>query len=50
MKLPSTETKKIILKTVDPWDQRGIRIYGNGDVIVRQGECMDVLFKLLARL
>src|SRR5215475_3792446 len=29
------------LKTVDPWDPRGIRIYGVADVITRQGGYMD---------
>ncbi|MGH9979795.1 MAG: PPOX class F420-dependent oxidoreductase [Nitrososphaeraceae archaeon] len=29
------------LKTVDPWDPRGIRIYGVADVVSRQGGYMD---------
>lgn len=29
------------LKTVDPWDPRGIRIYGNADVVTRLGGYMD---------
>jgi pyridoxamine 5'-phosphate oxidase family protein len=29
------------LKTVDPWDPRGIRIYGEADVVTRQGGYMD---------
>jgi pyridoxamine 5'-phosphate oxidase family protein len=31
------------LKTVDPWDPRGIRIYGDADadVVSRQGSNMD---------
>ncbi|MGA7367907.1 MAG: PPOX class F420-dependent oxidoreductase, partial [Nitrososphaeraceae archaeon] len=29
------------LKTVDPWDPRGIRIYGEADVVIRQGGYMD---------
>lgn len=29
------------LKTVDPWDPRGIRIYGDADVVTRQGGYMD---------
>lgn len=29
------------LKTVDPWDPRGIRIYGVADVVTRQGGYMD---------
>lgn len=29
------------LKTVDPWDPRGIRIYGDADVVTRQSGYMD---------
>ena len=29
------------LKTVDPWDPRGIRIYGDADVVTRRGGYMD---------
>jgi pyridoxamine 5'-phosphate oxidase family protein len=29
------------LKTVDPWDPRGIRIYGDADVVNRRGRYMD---------
>lgn len=29
------------LKTVDPWDPRGIRIYGVADTVTRQGGYMD---------
>lgn len=29
------------LKTVDPWDPRGVRIYGDADVVTRQGGYMD---------
>jgi pyridoxamine 5'-phosphate oxidase family protein len=29
------------LKTVDPWDPRGIRIYGIADIVTRQGGYMD---------
>lgn len=29
------------LKTVDPWDPRGIRIYGTADVVTRQGGYME---------
>ncbi len=29
------------LKTVDPWDPRGVRIYGNADIVTRQGGYMD---------
>jgi pyridoxamine 5'-phosphate oxidase family protein len=29
------------LKTVDPWDPRGIRIYGTADAVTRQGRYMD---------
>ncbi len=29
------------LKSIDPWDPRGIRIYGIADIITRQGGCMD---------
>jgi pyridoxamine 5'-phosphate oxidase family protein len=29
------------LRTVDPWDPRGIRIYGTADGVTRQGGYMD---------
>jgi pyridoxamine 5'-phosphate oxidase family protein len=29
------------LKTIDPWDPRGIRIYGTADAVTRQGGYMD---------
>lgn len=29
------------LKSIDPWDPRGIRIYGDADVVTRQGGYMD---------
>jgi len=29
------------LKTIDPWDPRGIKIYGSADVITRQGGYME---------
>jgi pyridoxamine 5'-phosphate oxidase family protein len=29
------------LKTVDPWDPRGLKIYGTADIITRQGGYMD---------
>jgi pyridoxamine 5'-phosphate oxidase family protein len=29
------------LRTVDPWDPRGIRIYGTADSVTRQGGYMD---------
>jgi pyridoxamine 5'-phosphate oxidase family protein len=29
------------LKSTDPWDPRGIRIYGDADVVTRQGGYMD---------
>jgi pyridoxamine 5'-phosphate oxidase family protein len=29
------------LKSIDPWDPRGIRIYGTADLITRQGGYMD---------
>jgi pyridoxamine 5'-phosphate oxidase family protein len=29
------------LKSIDPWDPRGIRIYGTADVITRQGGYME---------
>jgi len=29
------------LKTVDPWDPRGIRIYGTADIVSRQGGYME---------
>ena len=46
--LKSTKYKNVIkngkvavviddLKTVDPWDPRGIRIYGDADVVTRRG-------------
>jgi len=40
------ENKKVAividdLRTVDPWDPRGIRIYGIADVVTRQGGYMD---------
>ena len=28
-------------RTVDPWDPRGIRIYGTADAVTRQGGYMD---------
>lgn len=28
------------LKTVDPWDPRGIRIYGTANIVTRQGDYM----------
>ena len=31
------------LKTVDPWDHSGVRIYGTADIVTRQGEYMDRL-------
>jgi pyridoxamine 5'-phosphate oxidase family protein len=50
--LKSTKCKNILknkkvavviddLKTVDPWDPRGIRIYGIADIVTRQGGYMD---------
>ena len=50
--LKSTKYKNVIkngkvavviddLKTVDPWDPRGIRIYGDADVVTRRGGYMD---------
>lgn len=29
------------LKSVDPWDPRGIKVYGTADVVTRQGGYMD---------
>jgi pyridoxamine 5'-phosphate oxidase family protein len=29
------------LKSVDPWDPRGMKIYGTADIITRQGGYMD---------
>jgi pyridoxamine 5'-phosphate oxidase family protein len=29
------------LKTVDPWDPRGIRIYGTADIVTRKGGYME---------
>jgi pyridoxamine 5'-phosphate oxidase family protein len=29
------------LKSIDPWDPRGIRIYGIADIVTRQGGYMD---------
>ena len=29
------------LKTVDPWDPRGLKIYGTADIITRHGGYMD---------
>ena len=29
------------LKTIDPWDPRGVRIYGTADIVTRQGGYMD---------
>jgi pyridoxamine 5'-phosphate oxidase family protein len=29
------------LKSVDPWDPRGIKVYGNADVVTRQGGYME---------
>ncbi len=29
------------LKTVDPWDPRGVRVYGTADIVTRQGGYMD---------
>jgi pyridoxamine 5'-phosphate oxidase family protein len=29
------------LKSIDPWDPRGIRIYGIADVVTRQGGYME---------
>jgi hypothetical protein len=28
------------LKTVDPWDPRGIRLYGTADIVTRQSGYM----------
>ena len=30
------------LKTVDPWDPRGMKIYGAADIVTRQGGYMDM--------
>jgi pyridoxamine 5'-phosphate oxidase family protein len=30
------------LKTVDPWDPRGMKIYGTADIVTRQGGYMDM--------
>jgi pyridoxamine 5'-phosphate oxidase family protein len=40
------ENKKVAividdLKSVDPWDPRGIRVYGTADVVTRQGGYME---------
>ena len=29
------------LKTVDPWDPRGMKIYGDADIVTRQGGYID---------
>ena len=29
------------LKTIEPWDPRGIKIYGTADIVTRQGGYMD---------
>jgi pyridoxamine 5'-phosphate oxidase family protein len=29
------------LKSIDPWDPRGVKIYGTADVVVRQGGYME---------
>ena len=29
------------LKSVDPWDPRGMKIYGTADIVTRQGGYMD---------
>ena len=29
------------LKSIDPWDTRGIKVYGTADVVTRQGGYMD---------
>ena len=29
------------LKSIDPWDPRGIRVYGTADVVTRQGGYME---------
>lgn len=29
------------LKTIDPWDPRGLKIYGTADIVTRQGGYMD---------
>ena len=29
------------LKTADPWDPRGVRIYGTANIVTRQGGYMD---------
>jgi pyridoxamine 5'-phosphate oxidase family protein len=30
------------LKTVDPWDPRGMKIYGTADIVTRRGGYMDM--------
>ena len=30
------------LKTVDPWDPRGMKIYGAADIVTRRGGYMDM--------
>jgi pyridoxamine 5'-phosphate oxidase family protein len=29
------------LKSIDPWDPRGVRIYGTADIVTRQGGYME---------
>ena len=29
------------LKSIDPWDPRGVKIYGTADVVTRQGGHME---------
>lgn len=29
------------LKSIDPWDPRGIRVYGSADIVTRQGGYME---------
>jgi pyridoxamine 5'-phosphate oxidase family protein len=29
------------LKSIDPWDPRGIRVYGTADIVTRQGGYME---------
>ena len=29
------------LKSIDPWDPRGVRIYGAADIVTRQGGYME---------
>jgi pyridoxamine 5'-phosphate oxidase family protein len=31
------------LKSVDPWDPRGIKVYGTGDIVTRQEGYMEVI-------